>query len=363
MLQPHDSDFERILHVALGELYMKCTIIHGIERFPLPLTSGDLAFVRKGRFGGVTYTTALWFEEQRLCLANLGDPSDPTQSEAFYRLLNTWGVNWDEQYENLLIERRRRAEDGTLRDLPDFDIIVGRDLFVAIEDLEERILYDYEEIVRRQEEQKVAYPIEQLRLAPHYERIKKKPMLSLEKLEQRGLLANGQESLPANVRQSVLFYQRLLAYDALLDEIAVTHPILSYRELTSGEWLERIARIFGSKTNRKVIARIYKDLGMFLSEKGQDVQLYQGIWHDDTNAFLVGSLTSMDIQGQEHAHLIRRFQIMQGFEHFDKEQLLSMMGVLFVRHKQYTVSPYYFHLIDLYVENVLRYSRSLAKIC
>jgi len=34
------------------------------------------------------------------------------------------------------------------------------------------------------------------------------------------------------------------------------------------------------------------------------------------------------------------------------------MGVLFVRYKQYTVSPYYFHLIDLYVENVLRYLSS-----
>lgn len=49
---------------------------------------------------------------------------------------------------------------------------------------------------------------------------------------------------------------------------------------------------------------------------------------------------------------------MQGSSHFDKEQLLAMMGVLFVRYKQYTVLPYYFHLIDLYVDNVSRYVSS-----
>ena len=49
---------------------------------------------------------------------------------------------------------------------------------------------------------------------------------------------------------------------------------------------------------------------------------------------------------------------MQGEAHFDDVQFLSTMGVLFVRSQQYTVSPYYFHLIDLYVENVLRYTPS-----
>jgi hypothetical protein len=57
--------------------------------------------------------------------------------------------------------------------LPEFDIIVGRDLFVAIEDIEERVLYDYHEISRRHREQQIAYPIEQLRLAPHYDQIKR----------------------------------------------------------------------------------------------------------------------------------------------------------------------------------------------
>lgn len=360
MLHPQDKDLQRNIQVALSELYLKCAVIHGTAQFPLPLIPEEMAFVRRGRDDGATFTAALWFEENKLHFANL---ENPEESDAFYRLLDEWGVDWDKQYEALLAERQRIVEDGSLRELPAFDIIVGRDLFVAVEDLEERVLYNYGEIGRRHQEQTAAYPIEQLRLAPRYAELQKKrpSLLPLDQLAQRGFLDGSRPPTSAQARLSLTLYNQLREYDALLEEIAITHPTISYQELTSGEWLERIARIFGSratsegKYRRSIIAGLYQDLGMFLSEKGQDVQLYQGIWYDKTNAFLVGSPTGMNMQGQERAHLIRRFQVMQGAAHFDKERVLSTMGVLFVRHKQYTVSPYYFHLIDIYVENVLRY--------
>ncbi len=360
MLHPQDKDLQRNIHVALSELYLKCAVIYGTAHFPLPLLLEDMAFIRKGRDDGATFTTALWFEENQLHFADLRNPEE---SAPFFQLLDTWEVDWDEQYERLLMERCRAIEDDQRKDLPAFDIMVGRDLFVAIEDLEERVLYNYDEIDRRRQEQRMAYPIEQLRLASRYAEIQKKrpSLLSLDQLAQRGLLDGSRLPATAQERQSLAFYRQLQQYDALLDEIAVTYPTLSYQELTSGEWLERIARIFGSKATdegkyrRSMIARLYQDLDMFLSEKGRDVHLYQGIWYDETNAFLVGSPTGMNVGGQERAHLIRRFQVLQGAAHFDKEQVLSTMGVLFVRHNQYTVSPYYFHLIDIYVENVLRY--------
>jgi len=58
-------------------------------------------------------------------------------------------------------------------------------------------------------------------------------------------------------------------------------------------------------------------------------------------------------QKQPRAHLIRRFGVYQGS--FDIQPLLLAMSVQFVRHRQYTVYPYPFHLIDLYVENVSCY--------
>jgi hypothetical protein len=192
-------------------------------------------------------------------------------------------------------ERRRSEEDGTIKDLPEFDVIVGQDLFVAIEDLEERVLYDYNEISRRWQEQRQVYPIAELKLAPHYDQIKQKPMLTFAQMSQQGLLDGSHKPGSVSAQQSLIFYKRLLEYDALLEEIAITHPALSFKELTSGEWLERIAHIFDSKANdegkyhRKIIIGIYNKRKMFLSERGDNVQLYQGIWYDDTNAFLVGS--------------------------------------------------------------------------
>jgi len=103
---------------------------------------------------------------------------------------------------------------------------------------------------------------------------------------------------------------------------------------------------------------LYQRRGMFPSDKGSDVQaVYQGIWYDEENAYLVGSRMSMK-RGETRAHLIRRYDVHLGADRFDIRPLLAAASVQFVRHNQYTVYPYPFHLIDLYVENVLRYAQS-----
>jgi len=372
MLQPDDSNFQRKLTVILNELYLKCSLIRGRATFPLPLLPKNLAFIRRNNYNGQKVTVALWFENDQIQFANLDTPHE---SALFYDLAEQWGVDWDEQYERLLAERRRFTEKITnqYKDLPVFDIIIGHELFVAIDDLEESVLYDYEEINRRQQEQKKRYPVSHFCLLPHYDQIQKQrsSLLTLNELSKQGLLDETKEPKTTKAKLSQAFYKRLVEYDHFLEDVEITHPSLSYNELTSGEWLERIAKIFGSekakdreyrgrivegKYHRRLITGIYQDLDMFLSHKAKDVHLYQGIWYDDTNAFIVGSPTGMNLDGQERAHPIRRFQIMQGEKHFDKEQLLRTMGVQFVRYKQYTVSPYCFHLIDLYIENILQYS-------
>src|SRR2546430_16694456 len=144
----------------------------------------------------------VWLQDRKLDFANLGDQ---TQREAFYELLERWGVDWDEQYDKLLAERRRISEHGTIKDLPAFDIIVGRDLFVAIEDLAERILYEYDVIEQRHQEQySIAYPIKHFQLAPQYERIQQERprLLSLEQMVQQGLLDGCKEPTSKNARQS-----------------------------------------------------------------------------------------------------------------------------------------------------------------
>ena len=53
--------------------------------------------------------------------------------------------------------------------LPGYDVIVGRGLFVELEGMDERVLYDYNEIIRRQNAVETALPFEALKLPPYYD--------------------------------------------------------------------------------------------------------------------------------------------------------------------------------------------------
>jgi hypothetical protein len=72
----------------------------------------------------------------------------------------------------------------------------------------------------------------------------------------------------------------------------------------------------------------------------------------DDMRYVVGDTNGMN-SVQARAHRVRRFVVYQGAEAFDIRSMLDAMSVKFVRLKQYTVYPYYFHLIDLYIDNVL----------
>jgi hypothetical protein len=104
---------------------------------------------------------------------------------------------------------------------------------------------------------------------------------------------------------------------------------------------------------RSFLARHYRKIGMFLSPKAKDVQSYTGIWFDDSGCFMVGSPDSLnDVQAR--AHLIRKFDVYKGGDIFNINMFLQTMAVKFVRTKQYTVYPYFFHLIEMYIESSLK---------
>lgn len=63
---------------------------------------------------------------------------------------------------------------------------------------------------------------------------------------------------------------------------------------------------------------------------------------------------------QARAHRVRRFVVYQGADQFNIHSVLETMSVKFVRLKQYTVYPYYFHLIDLYIDNILAHQRRIG---
>lgn len=357
---PDDKAFNRNLQVALTQLYLKEVICleRSVQQW-LPLAPTDFLFLRKARYiaGHDAYVTALLFEHDALRFLDLRDPD---QKDQLRKVCAQFGVDWENMEDQLLRKYWKREDGEKDQELSHYDIIIGPGLFVELEDAEERILYDYTEIVRRQEAMKTNLPVEDFKLLSYYDVVRPMSFLSRKDVQDRLLLQDDAQPRSDTETESLTLYRQLEEFDAFLDEVQQSHATISFRHLFDGEFMKHIARIFHlrpdkkGKYSRRRLKGYYQKRGWFLSDKAKDVQMYEGIWYDDERCYTVGSAQPMN-QQQPRAHLIRRFDVYQGADSFDIEPFLLSMGVQFVRRNQYTVYPYPFHLIDLYVENVLRY--------
>jgi hypothetical protein len=358
---PKKSQLQHKLDTSLIQLALKA-IIYSEKPLSgcLPFFPEQFMYVCKKRnIPGLSepFETMLYVEDDHLCFLDLRDPEQRVQAQE--RCLRL-GVDWFERSEQMICKYKREEKPEDERALPSYYVIIGPDLFIEIEHCKERVLYNYDEIVRRQDEIKTVFPVEMFKLLPHYNTVKNENYLGLEELQQRGLLQEGKEPTNKKEADSLHFYSRLERYDAYLDEIQREYPLLSFLQLTDDEMpfitvirsiLEIEANKHGKYTNCQLIG-YYQKLKWFQSDKAKDVHMYEGIWYDDEHCYMVGATEGMKYQ-QPRAHLIRRFDVYQGAEHFDIQPLLRLLSVQFVRLKQYTIYPYPFHLIDLYVENVL----------
>jgi hypothetical protein len=203
-------------------------------------------------------------------------------------------------------------------------------------------------------------PIESFKLLSSYDRICNKTHLSFEELQKRGLLEGRRFPKNNDEEESLTLYRQLETYDEYLDELLLERDDISFNDLWDGEQRERIISIFGIKPDRNgrysnaTYKRLYQKLGWFSSDKSDDVHMYKGIWYDDQHCYMVGASQGLNVR-QPRAHLIRRFDVYMGADRFDMHPLLLTTSVQFVRHDQYTVYPYPFHLIDVYVESFLQY--------
>jgi len=247
-----------------------------------------------------------------------------------------------------------------VKDLSHYDVIMGQGLFIELEDLNERVLYDYGEITRRQAAVNEPIPIDELKLIPHYDVVCTPSRFSIKAMQERGLLSPGYTAKNEKEEKSLTLYRQFERYDVFLESVRRNHPVISYKDLTQGELMERIGRIFALSVDEhghyrsREFKRWYQERGMFPSDKAGDVQIYRGIWYGSDGSYLVGSPMGMK-QNQPKAHLIRRFDVYIGKDHFEIQPLLLATSVRFVRLNQYTVYPYAFHLIDVNVENFLRF--------
>ncbi|HEY4036740.1 MAG TPA: hypothetical protein VGL94_22515 [Ktedonobacteraceae bacterium] len=358
--RPNDKNFKLKLDVALAQLYLKDVICYersGQQR--LPLLPTQFAFIRKDSYFSrqSAYETLLYFENDTLHFLDL---RDHIQQDRRDELLARMGIDWEAMYEDLLRKYRKKDDQDERKDLSSYDIIVGPGLFIELEDLNERVLYDYSEIIKRQAAVDMLVPIEEFKLLSHYDVIRKSSYLSASQLSLLDLLRGQVLPKNDNEAESLKFYLQLEEYDAFLGNLQQSYQTISFNMLSQNEHMEQIRSIFdiqpdkNGQYNRRQFKGYYQKRGWFSSDKAKDVHMYGGIWYDDYHCYMVGSLQSMN-QQQPRAHLIRRFNVYQGADHFDIRPLLLATSVQFVRLNQYTVYPYAFHLIDLYVENILRF--------
>lgn len=361
-----DADDKRITNaiaVSINQLFLKDLIIcsRAVDG-RLPITNIPFAFVRKMTQQKVVYEVALYFEEG---IAQFLDLRDPQQRTSFYRRLQLWGVDWEGNYQAMTRNHGKKEGDDQLTR---YDLILGPGFFVEIADLNERILYEFDEITERQAKRRDSFPITDFKLSDRYDDVKTGTMLSQAELVKHGLVDTEgniiQSGKTKKEMQSLELFVQLRHFDSLLDEMGLQHPEISFQELCNDEhWLPRIAQVFGKqpdeqgKFQSRFLKDFYKRIDMFPSDReGELTPTYQGIWHDADRRFIIGDVYSLKLTGQARAHLVRQFVPYQGAEHFDLQAMLDATSVKFVRLKQFTVYPYYFHLIGLYIENVLQHN-------
>ncbi len=344
--------FDLRFAVCLNQLFLKDLIVNQrnvIGRLPCldnveaPLL--QYAFIRKQTYERQPHHVMVYFRNNTLQFVDLRTPSG---KKLLYELTDEFEIDWDDVIQRFRAKYLFKEE----REIKRYDFLIGPGQVIEIEDIQERVLYEYDEIIRRKQELDIPYSVEDFRLAHHYDELKGSNRLSL-----KSLLALT-ECTTQKAQQSKAFLEQLRAYDDFLGELARHRVEISFNELTSEVNLPTIAQIFNikpdnkGKYNRRKFKGLYQTLGRFLSDKGSDVQQYSGIWHDSENCFMVGSPEGLKDK-QPRAQLIRKFDVYLGDDLFSIQNFLPTLEVKFVRHEQYTVYPYFFHMIDLYVETIL----------
>lgn len=352
--------------MLFNQLYLKDVILNQCRATSrLPVLS-DLIFVHREHqvIGGAKrkFETAMHFLNDRVQFYDL--INEAGDREAFFDLLKRWNVDWDDNYSKM-VDRYRGREDG--KDLPTFDVIIGPGLFVEITGASEAVLYDYDEIIRRHEEFVQPFELDDLKLSHKYDDIVEDPELTEDMLELWGYLPHqkirGKRlKNPKNRihRDAIALYEKLREYDTLLDDLKGRYPMISFHELTRDEDIvSDIVRLFGSP---QTLRNKYKKVGMFLGlREAEVVSVHTGIWYTSDLRYVIGSKTAMN-SSQARAHRVRKFIAYQGEGEFDIEPMLEAMSVTFVRLNQYTVYPYYFHLIDIYINNVIKYKHAAVNV-
>jgi hypothetical protein len=149
LLDADDKGIRNAIAVSMNQLFLKDLIMcnRAVEG-RLPVANIPFAFVRKITQQKIPYEVALYFEDS---VARFVDLHDPEQRAAFNQRLEGWNVDWNKNYQILAQKRGKKEGDDPLTR---YDLVLGSGIFAEIEDLNERVLYEFDEITERQEKRR-----------------------------------------------------------------------------------------------------------------------------------------------------------------------------------------------------------------
>ncbi|GAB5492005.1 MAG: hypothetical protein Phog2KO_22200 [Phototrophicaceae bacterium] len=359
--------------VIILQLYLKDLIVNkrAVDQY-LPV-SGNLenpttyAYLRKENHWDngvkVTYRVLLEVTDNQLNFTRI----EGNNWDVLEAVCRRFKYDWNEVEENLLIKYCKDEHlDKDEDDLTKYDLIFMPNMVVEIEDLDETVLYKYDIIQERLGGKTQKRQIDQFLLCQHFELIRKKRgiNISLATLRDFGLLGeNARTPNEGSEAQGVALYRQLKSYDNwLLETFGNTR--ISYNQLTNDKELENeVAVIFGWENKKQnklgVLFEDYKDIWEIGSATANDVVIDKGIFFDvSDNAYRVASTDGNRFGKQDRAFRIRRFDIVYGdtskFNLALMQPLLETMSVDFVRYNRYTVYPYFFALLNTYINEYLR---------
>ena len=182
--------FKYKLNVALKELLLKDFVIN-----PRTITgklSGYLdteanlrqfAFVRKMTYANIgNFWILLYFENEQLHFVNLTSSSS---RQKLYEIADSLGLDWDVVYTELCRKRFKSPKDKKQPKF--FDVILAPQIAIEVEDIKETVLYEYDEIIARQNIRQEEFPISHFRLQHRYDDAKSDTWLTHNQLDERGI--------------------------------------------------------------------------------------------------------------------------------------------------------------------------------
>ena len=246
-------------------------------------------------------------------------------------------MEWYNKYQ--FSEEDLENEDKITQTLKKGKFIITKDYVWQIVDSSERLLYPDKEIETRLENLEKERPIKDF--------YPKFPVTGNEPFNEQQLRAY-EKFLKEYVDE------RYISYDELKGKYGhIKVKDEKGKMVKTGEGIYRVLRI-SNDTKFKEYLRDFLGLP-FESIRSDDVMsVYQGIWYGPhTRQYLVGYKDSRNVE-QEKGFVLREVLVHRGDTNQDKlfnalrTDFFPMLQVNFVRHKQYTVYPFPFNLIEIW---------------